>query len=93
MRAVRLEAVTQADVQGVSGRISINLGGIVFPAILHVGSNSVHVGALGERIVVADAHDITLEFDVSNIVLAISRVSIRVADAELGNAATEERPC
>ena len=65
--------MTQADVQGVCGRISINLVFIVFPAILHVGSNSVHVGALGERIVVADAHNVAGPVSYTHLTLPTKR--------------------
>lgn len=92
---VRLEAVTQADVEGVSGGIAVlNLRGfdsLVFVAIHHPGSNGVDVGALAERIVIADAHNIALQVNVSfGRDFAVSRLSIGVADTEHTLAAPEK---
>ena len=72
--------MTQADVQGVCGRISIHTvgSGLVFEAVLHVGSHCVHIGALAERIVVADAHNITREVILRALVSALSDCSASV---------------
>lgn len=76
--------MTQADVEGAGGRIAILVGdSLVFIAIHHPGSNGINVGALAERIVIADAHNIALQVNVSfGRDFAVSRLSIGVADTE-----------
>ena len=69
---VRLEAVTQTDDNGVRRGICITSGGTLsgrgFPLILHIGSDSVDVRALAERVVVANAYNIALEVKGSAVV-------------------------
>ena len=88
MRAVRLEAVTQADVEGVGGRIPIIRGStkLCIHLILHVGGDRINVGTLAERVVVTDAHNITLEIKVGigisilkSILNAVSSFGINIA--------------
>lgn len=88
---VRLEAMTQANVQGVGGRIAFLVSSslAVFPVILHVGSHSVNVGTLAERVVVTNAHNITLEVNILSRFLAISSFSIGVADTKHKLAASQ----
>lgn len=73
MRAVRLEAVTQADVEGVGGRIPIIRGStkLCIHLILHVGGDRINVGTLAERVVVTDAHNITLEIKSASVLASL----------------------
>lgn len=82
---VRLEPVAQANVQGVSRRIPI-LRGPCIHLILHVRGDRINVGTLAERIVVTDAHNITLEIKVDigisilkSILNAVSSFGIDIA--------------
>ena len=63
---IRLEAVTQTDIEGVCGGFPFNRTclGVSTHLILHVGGYSVDVSALAKRIVVSNANDITLKIQV-----------------------------
>ena len=99
---VRLELVAQANVQGVSRRIPILRGPIklCIHLILHVRGDRINVGTLAERIVVTDAHNITLEIKVGigisilkSILNAVSSFGIDIAYTEHGFAAGDGGVC
>ena len=82
--------MTQTDDHGVCRGICINSGGTAsgrgFPLILHVGRNSINVRALAERIVIANAHNITLEVEALvaslGIFEAVGRFSVNIAETK-----------
>ena len=63
--------------------------GPVFPGILHVGCNGVHVSTFVARIVVADTHNITLEVDVLSLIRIVGSLRIGVVNTKHGLDAKE----
>lgn len=97
---IRLEAVTQTDVNVVGRRIPFLCSSIAetgIGLIFHVGSNAVYIRTLAKWIGVTETYDIafnidaglTLIFCVKNPIHAVCCFGIQIADTEHDRAAAE----